>query len=181
MQEKTLSTRRAFTGKLLKVDVMEVELPSGRKAVREVLRHPGAVAILAQMPDGTFLFVRQFRAAQACDFLEIVAGTLEPNEAVEVCAARELREECGYGPKTLVKLGVMSPAPGYTEERIHLFFAELEPTANPAEPDADEIIDVVPMTAKQIDEQIGNGTIQDAKTIVTWHLFCQKLRQQHPL
>jgi len=168
VNEKTISSQRAFDGRLLKLDVLEVELDSGRRSRREVVRHPGAVAIWSRLPDGRFVFVRQFRKALEAELLEIVAGTLEPGEAPAACAAREIREETGYDAKQLVPLGLIYTAPGFCGERLELFFAELLETGRPAQPDVDEVLDVVRLTRQEWQALVVRGEVHDAKTLAAW-------------
>jgi ADP-ribose pyrophosphatase len=169
--EKTLSTSRAFEGRLLKVDVLQVELASGVKSVREIIRHPGATIVLAQLPDGRFVFVRQFRKAVEKEMLEVVAGTLEPGEDPDACAARELAEETGCHASSLVRLGVIVPAPGYTDERLYVYYARVNEDQRHAAPDEDENVETVLLTADEIETLIRNGLIEDAKTLATWQLY----------
>lgn len=176
MHEKTLATRRAFDGRLLKVDVLDVELESGVKSVREIIRHPGATVVLARLPDGRFIFVRQFRKPLEREMLEVVAGTLDPGESPEQCAARELEEETGYRPAELVKLGVIVPAPGYTDEKLHCYYAPVKPERGEAVGDHDEAIEQVYLTEREIGELMASGGIEDAKTIAAWHLYLVKVR-----
>lgn len=168
MNETTISARRVFDGRLLKLDVLEVELANGRRARREVVRHPGAVAVWARAPDGRFVFVRQFRKAIEGDLLEIVAGTREAGEPPDTCAIREVREETGCDVKTLVPLGFIHTAPGFCEERLELFFAELLETGRRAEPDPDEALDVVRLTREEWEARVARGDIRDAKTLAAW-------------
>jgi ADP-ribose pyrophosphatase len=153
------------------VDEVEVTLPGGRKSVREVVRHPGAAVVLARHPDGRFAFVRQYRTAVAQALLEAVAGGLNPGEDPATCAARELREETGHAATRLVPLGTVYPAPGYTSESMHLFYADIDPKPAPLKPDEDEILATEWLTAAEIDRHITAGEIKDAKTIAIWHLY----------
>lgn len=171
MYEKTMDTRTAFQGKLLRVDVMEVELEDGVRSVREVVRHPGAAVILAQLPDGQFVFVRQYRKAVDQVLLEAVAGTLDPDEAPEVCARRELTEETGYTAETLKPLGTLYPAPGYSEEVLHVFLATLAPQRGAMAPDDDERITIQTFTREALEHMVANGALRDAKTLAAWMLY----------
>ena len=176
MNEKTVSFQQVFDGHLLKLDVLEVELDNGRgsgprrRARREIVRHPGAVAIWARAPDGRFVFVRQFRKAIEQELLEIVAGTLETGETPEACARRELREETGYAVKTLTPLGCIFTAPGFCTEQIFIFYAELT-GGGAATPDPDEHLDVVLLDESKWKAMIVCGAIQDAKTWAAWGMF----------
>ena len=175
MNEKTISSQRVFDGHLLKLDVLDVELDNGRHARREIVRHPGAVAIWARAPDGRFVFVRQFRKAIEQELLEVVAGTLEIGETPETCARREIREETGYAVKTMAPLGFIFTAPGFCTERIFLFYAELV-AGGAAAPDPDEHLDVVLLDEAAWKAMMSRGAVQDAKTWAAWGMF--KTRQR---
>jgi ADP-ribose pyrophosphatase len=170
MNEKTISSQRVFDGHLLKLDVLEVELDNGRRARREIVRHPGAVAIWARAPDGRFVFVRQFRKAVEQELLEVVAGTLEAGETPEACARREIREETGYVAKTMTPLGCIFTAPGFCTERIFLFCAELA-GGGAADPDPDEHLEVVLLDEGAWKAMMSRGAVQDAKTLAAWGMF----------
>ncbi len=167
MNEKTLSSQRVFDGRLLKIDVLEVELDNGRRARREIVRHPGAVAIWARAPDGRVVFVRQFRKAIEQELLEVVAGTLEIGETPDACARREIREETGYAVKIMSPLGSIFTAPGFCTERIAVFYAELMENG-PADPDPDEQLGVVLLDEVDWKAMISRGAVQDAKTWAAW-------------
>jgi ADP-ribose pyrophosphatase len=171
MNETTLRETRVFDGRLLKVDVLDVRLEDGRTSVREVVRHPGAVAVLVRRPDGRFALVRQFRKAIESDLLEVVAGGLEPGESPDACAAREVREETGCSVTSLKPLGHVYSAPGFCSERLHLFYAETAPGAAGLQPDADEELDVVLLKESDLDGLVRQGAIHDAKTLACWALY----------
>lgn len=170
MTEQTIDSQRVFAGRLLKLDVCTVRLANGRRARREVVRHPGAVAILARAPDGRLVFVRQFRKALERELLEIVAGTLEAGETPEACARREIREETGYAVKTITPLGVIFTAPGFCTEQIFLFYAELA-RRGPADPDPNEHLAVVLLDEAEWKAMMSRGAVQDAKTWAAWGMF----------
>ncbi len=169
--ERTIGCRRLFEGRALTLDLLEIEQPDGRRSTREVVRHPGAVAILARLPDGRFLFVRQYRKAVERAMVEAVAGTLEPGEAPDVCAHRELREESGYAARRMLPLGAVHPCPGYSEERLFLFYADLEPEAGIPCPDPDENLESLALAPQTVEEWIRAGRIEDAKTLACWLLW----------
>ena len=121
--EKTLSTKRMFDGQLLKIDSLEVQLDNGKKSVREIVRFPEVVVILAFDQDGRVLLVRQFRKPVEGFLIEPVAGKVDLGETPEVAARREFREETGYECFKLEKVGVVYPTPGYSNERQHYFLA----------------------------------------------------------
>jgi len=148
-----------------------VALDDGTRASREIVRHPGAAVILCRKPDGMFIFVRQYRLAARSALLEAVAGTLEPGEDPSDCARREVEEETGYRPLRMVPLGQAFPAPGYTEELFHFFYAELSATAGKQATDDDERVDVVELSRDGFEAMIAHGDIRDAKTLAVWLLF----------
>ena len=117
-----------------------MELEPGRRASREIVRHPGAIGALARIPDGRFVLVRQFRKPIERDVLEIIAGRKNPGESPEDCATREIREETGHEVVSLHSLGPIYPSPGYVDELIHLFYAELSEATAAQDGDPDERI-----------------------------------------
>ena len=170
MTEKTLATERVFTGRLLTLDVLEVELEPGVRSRREVVHHPGAVAVLARTPDGCYVFVRQYRKPIEREAVEIIAGCLERGETPEQCAAREVMEETGYAIRTLTSLGMIHTTPGYSDEVIHIFRAELAASPAAQQTDRDERITVERMTAETFEQKIRDGAIADGKTLAAWAL-----------
>ncbi|MFU8780907.1 MAG: NUDIX hydrolase [Kiritimatiellia bacterium] len=169
--EKTIDSHIAFAGRALTLEVLSIDMGEGRKSVREIIRHPGAVVVLAQRPDDSFIFVRQYRKAIECLLLETVAGTLEPDEDPAACAARELQEESGYIAECLTALGTIVPAPGYSSEKLFLFHARTGMRPGAICPDEDERIAVVHMTRQEVDAAIDRGELYDAKTLAAWLLF----------
>ena len=168
MTEKTTSLDRIFTGRILGLEVHRVELANGVRSTREIVRHHGAIAALARLPDGRFVLVRQYRKPMEQELLEVVAGCLEPGEAPADCAVRELKEETGYEVDSLTPLGQLYPTPGYSDEVLHLFFARLRAAAATPAPDEDEKVTVVILTAEQIEDGIRRDEIRDSKTISVW-------------
>jgi len=165
LQEKIIASREVFKGRLLKVKVEEVVLADGGRARREVVYHPGAVAIVPLTDTGKVVLVRQFRLPARKALLEIPAGTLDENEAPEKCALRELAEEIGMQPESLELLCSMYLAPGYSSELIHLFLGRNLKAASAAA-NHDERLEKVEIPLSEALEMIETGEIQDAKTIV---------------
>jgi ADP-ribose pyrophosphatase len=128
LSERILGSTRVYDGGFLKVDEVRVELPNGKVTYRDVVRHPGAVAVIAVDAENRVLLVRQYRTALERVVLEIPAGKLEAGEDCEVCARRELAEETGYVARQMRYLAPVAVAVGYSDEIIHLFLAtDLEP------------------------------------------------------
>ena len=194
LTEKTLATERKYTGKIISVDLLDIELPDGRKAKREVIRHGNAVAIVARRPDGKFVFVKQYRKAAEEALIEVIAGGLEPGEDPIEGARRETAEETGYEVTSIKFLTTIICTPGYCEERIHLYFAEIsdkahaqdqDPDENFAEisdkahaqdQDPDENVYPVVLSESEVEDGIRNGTIFDSKTLSAW--LCWRLAKQ---
>ena len=173
LAEKTLACERKYTGKIISVDLLDIELPDGRKAKREVIRHGNAVAILARRPDEKFVFVKQYRKAAEEALVEVIAGGLEQGEDPIEGAKRETAEETGYGVTGIKFLTTIICTPGYCEERIHLYFAELSESAHAQDQDPDENVHPVILSEKEVEDGIRNGAIFDSKTLSAW--LCWKL------
>ncbi len=172
---RLIDRRVAFSGRLLRLELDRAQEPVGSSGYgpvvrREVVRHPGAVAIVAVTPEERLVLVRQYRYAAGRFLLEIPAGTLEPGEAPEETARRELREETGYTAKNLRSLGSFFSAPGFCDEVIHLFEAQ---GLLPGEQDTDfgEEIDVVELPVKEARRTLAAGGFEDAKTFAGLGLF----------
>ncbi len=157
-----MGERRVHQGAQFEFITEPVDLPNGRRVDLDILLHPGAAAVVPFLEDGRVLMIRQYRYATGGELLEIPAGKLDPGEAPEACAIRELEEEAGYLAGRVEKLGAIWTSPGFTDEIIHLYAAyELERTTQRLEPD--EIIRLVPMTlAKALAEL--SGPVVDGKT-----------------
>ena len=176
LTEKTLACERMYTGKIVHVDLLDIELPDGRRAKREVIRHGNAVAILARRPDGKFVFVKQYRKAAEEALIEVIAGGLEPGEDPIEGAKRETSEETGYEVTRITFLTTIICTPGYCEERIHLYFAELSDTAHAQDQDPDENVHPVILSEREVEGGIRSGTIFDAKTLSAW--LCWRLEMK---
>lgn len=164
MPEERISSEQAFKGKLIGVRVDRVRTDSGRETTREVVEHPGAVAILPVLNDGRVLLVRQYRYAVGRELLEVPAGTREPGEEPEMTASRELREEVGYDADRIDEMFVYYISPGWCNERLFGYRAT-GLTQVGAQPDQDENIEIVPIDPNDAPALIAQGEIADAKTI----------------
>lgn len=165
MHERINSSKRVYNGQVVRLDILDVTLPNGNLAAREVVRHPGAVAIVPVDSDGQVVLVRQYRTAAGQVMIEIPAGTLEPGEDPVICATRELQEEAGLLPGELVLIGGIFAAPGYTTEYIHLYLArDLTESTLPA--DEDEFIEVFRVPLADALRMVEAGEINDSKTVV---------------
>jgi len=161
--ERTLRTSRAFEGRLISVRVDEVERPDGRQATREIVEHPGAVAILAW--DGTRLaMVRQWRHAAGDVLLEIPAGTMEEQEEPLATARRELAEEMGVAADSWVRGPAFYTAPGFCTERLTLFLATDLHEVETQAPD-DEQVERAWLPLRDALDAITDGRVADAKSI----------------
>lgn len=162
--EKTIEKEVVYKGKIVELSVHTVELPNGRKSKREIINHPGAVAILAFNQENKILMVKQFRKPIERVLLEIPAGKLEPNEDIKECALRELEEETGFIAGKLEYLGKIHTSAGVCDECIHIFKASNLKEGNFGG-DEDEFISIEAHTIDEINTMIINGEITDAKTI----------------
>lgn len=171
MYEKTLGTKSIYQGRILDLEVLDIEMENGTRSIREIIRHRSAVAILAMLPDERFVFVRQFRKAVESDVLELIAGLKEDGEEADDAAWREIQEETGYVPAALLHLGQVYPSPGYTEEFIDLYFAHLNAEQAPQSQDDDERVEVVYLTEEEIYVQMQAGGLHDAKLLAAWALY----------
>lgn len=162
--EKTLNEKLLYDGKIIKLKLQDVELQNGRKTKREIVNHPGGVAILAFKDENTILMVEQFRKPIEKMILEIPAGKLEAGENPETCGRRELEEETGYRAEKFTYLGQIVSSPGFCDEVIHIFKAE-KLYKGQIGGDEDEFINVMEIKKDKVIEMIKNGEIIDAKTI----------------
>lgn len=167
-----------FTGRVVTLNLETVTLPNGATVELEVVRHPGAAAMVPMKDADTVILIRQYRLAAGGFIYEIPAGKLHPGEDPAVCAARELEEEIGMKAARLDKLGAFFTAPGFTDEIMHLFRAD-GLTATHQSLDHDEVLEVLEMPLMQAIGLIEDGTIKDAKTIVgLLRVYRQRLTHQ---
>lgn len=174
MSVKVHKTTSLYTGKIFDVVLEKVTLPNGAVKDREIVRHPGAAAMVPFLDDGRVVLIKQYRHAVGEFVWEIPAGTLEPDEAPVECARRELVEETGYEAANLEKLTEILPAPGYTDEHIHIFLATGLKAVDQRLED-DEILELQPTVLETALAMVAQGEIRDAKTIAG--LFLTSLKR----
>ena len=162
--EERLDGEHVYQGRIINVRVDRVRQESGNETTREVVEHPGAVAILPVLEDGRIILVRQFRYAVGRTLLEVPAGTREAGELPEACALRELEEEVGKKAGTIELLTRFYISPGWCNEEIVIYRAA-QLVDSSTNPDQDEIIDVVTVVPEQLHDLIASGQVADAKTI----------------
>ena len=165
LAEKPLTEDVAWTGRIFNVDRLRVELPDGRVAIRDVVRHPGAVAIVALTEDGRICLVRQYRTALGRVTVELPAGKLAPGEDPLECASRELLEETGMSAEKIAFLTTIATSDGFTDELIHIYMAT-DLAFSRSDPDADEFINVDLVPLEELVDAVLDGRIEDAKTVV---------------
>ncbi len=171
MYEKTLSRKTVYEGRIINVDVLEVELENGKRSIREIVQHGVAVAILPKLPDGRFVFIRQFRKPMERICFEVVAGNVDHDEEQESeTAKRELQEETGYLADSMELLGPIFPSVGYCTERIDVFYCEVTGKGKTSFDD-DERIETVIVSESEMDGMIRDGQIADSKTLAAWMLY----------
>lgn len=163
--EETLETQHIFAGEVVHLSQLSVRLPNGRTATREVIDHPGAVAVLAEPKPGHVLLVRQYRKACETELWEIPAGKLDSGERPHAAAVRELAEETGFRAEHLSPVYSFFTSPGFANEKLHVFYGEKLIEGHP-ELDEDEFLDVHTFARTEVESMMKSGDIQDAKTLV---------------
>jgi ADP-ribose pyrophosphatase len=175
-----VSSERLYTGKVINLDRDAVQYPNGSTGQLEMIRHPGASAVVPFMdepraPDPRIYLIRQFRHAADGYIWEIPAGRLDPGETPATCAQRELEEEIGMSADVLARLSTIYTTPGFTNEKIHLFMAhELKKGTHKRE--ADEFMEVQTRRWSEVLDMIRTGQIVDGKTLVAV-LYIQAFRR----
>jgi len=159
-----LAKRRVFRGRVVDLSVERVRLPNGNVCELELIRHPGAAAVVPVDANGNVLLVRQYRHATGGYLLEVPAGKLDPGEPPETCAFREVEEEVGFRPRTLAPLGWIWTTPGFTDEKIWLFLAtDLAPAKQDLQ--HDEVLTVERVPLAEAVAWAESGEIVDAKSV----------------
>ena len=174
-----LGAERVYDGRVIDLDVDTVRFPDGSTGRLEMIRHPGASAVVPfldppRSPDPRVLLLQQFRHAADGYLWEIPAGRLDAGEDPDSCARRELREEAGCETATLERLTTIYTTPGFTDEVIHLFMAQGLVRTDTAR-EADEFMEVHEVRWSEVGRMISRGEIKDGKTLVSL-LFVQCFR-----
>lgn len=165
LAEHPMTEDVAWTGRIFNVNRLQVELPDGRRALRDVVRHPGAVAIVALTEEGRICLVRQYRTALGRVTVEIPAGKLSAGEDPLECANRELLEETGMVAERMAFLTTIASSDGFCDELIHIYMATGLTFAK-SSPDDDEFINVDLVEVSELVDAVLDGRIEDAKTVV---------------
>lgn len=178
---KSYNRRTVFSGLVIDIEQMEVEIGQRGRHTYQIIRHPGGAAVLPLHSDGTVSLIRQLRPAVDAVMLEIPAGRLGPDEQPAECACRELREETGITAANLIPLGIVHSSPGVFDEVIHLF-AATGISQGTAQPEADEEIEVLRLPLVEALLMASDGRISDAKTLAAllrWELLSRSGNASH--
>ena len=164
-REELSASEKVFSGRLLQVFRDSVVLPTGKETIREYIRHPGASVVIPYLGNRRLLLVRQYRYPVAKALLELPAGKIDAGEDPRETISRELEEETGYAARSIQYLNRFHPCVGYSNEMLYLYWASELVKGNLA-PDADEIIENVPVPLEEAIEMVFSGMISDAKSII---------------
>jgi ADP-ribose pyrophosphatase len=175
--ETWISSKRLYRGKVLSLRVGNVRLDDGGVATREVIEHPGGVAVVP-VRDGKVTLISEFRIAIGREIVELPGGRLEDPEPASDCARRELAEELGYVAHELVFVSSYYTSAGFTNERMHLFLAFQLERGEPR-PEHDEVLRVIELPLAEVEAKLWNHEFEDARTIIGLHELVWYLRQ-HP-
>ena len=164
-EEKTTHTEEIYNGKIIQLQVDEVILPNGMTAKRELIKHTGAVAVIAITKDSKIVLVEQYRKPLEKSILEIPAGKLEKGEKPEAAAIRELEEETGYTAESLSFVTSFYSSPGFADELLYIYITDdLKKLETPVKGDDDEFIEVLELTLDEAKKYVEEERIHDAKT-----------------
>ena len=162
--EKTLKVTNIFKGRIIDLNVHDITLPNGKKSKREIVNHPGAVAVIAVTDDNKMILVTQYRKALEKTIAEIPAGKLEKGEESLSCAKRELEEETGITAEKWTSLGSFYTSPGFADEKLYLYLAE-DLKEGIINTDEDEFVEMFEVTLSEAEELMKKEIIHDAKTV----------------
>lgn len=172
LPEKTISSREIYTGKVLSLKVLTVEIEDQKYSQREIINHPGGACIVAVNPSGKLILVKQYRKAIDSYIIELPAGKLEIKENPEDSIKRELIEETGYIVEDVEFITSMYTSPGYSDEKLYLYYGKTKDWIEPR-PDGDEAIEVIEVDINEAIKMVENKDIIDTKTLVgiQWFLM----------
>lgn len=164
-EEKTIKSEQIFTGKIIQLQVDDVSLPNGETSTREIIKHPGAVAVIPITKDNKIVFVEQYRKPLEKSLVEIPAGKLEEGENPEAAAIRELEEETGYTTNELSLVTSFYTSPGFADELITIYITDtIEKMTEHVAGDDDEFVEIIELTLDEAKQYVEDGRIKDAKT-----------------
>lgn len=164
-EEKTINTKKIFEGKMIDLQVDEVSLPNGEVSQREIVKHPGAVAVIAITKDNKIVLVKQYRKPTEKTLVELPAGKIDHNEQPLAAAIRELEEETGYTTKELNFVTSFYTSPGFANELIYIYITDtLEKLETPVQGDDDEFIEILELSLDEAKQYVEEEKIHDAKT-----------------
>ncbi|WP_112181240.1 MULTISPECIES: NUDIX hydrolase [Paraliobacillus] len=177
-EEKTIQTTNIFNGKVVSLQIDEVSLPNGKTSKREIIKHPGAVAIIALTEENKIVFVEQYRKPLEKSLVEIPAGKLEEGEKPEVTALRELEEETGYTTDQLELVISFYSSPGFADELLYIYFTDkLKPLEEKKSLDEDEFVELMELTLEEAEALMAEQKIHDAKTVYALMYVKQLLKK----
>lgn len=166
-EEKTIEKESIYQGRIIDVEKHLVSLPNGETALREVVKHNGAVAVCAVTPEGKVILVKQFRKPLEHTLVEIPAGKLEPGEDRVSAAMRELEEETGYRARSLQHIGDVYGTPGFSNELISIYFTD-DIEKGEMNLDEDEFVEPILYSLSDVENAVKNREINDAKTLIAF-------------
>lgn len=164
-EEKTIKSEKIYAGKVINLQVDDVTLPNGKQSKRELIKHPGAVAVIPITKDNKIIFVEQYRKPLEKSLVEIPAGKLDNNENPLAAAIRELEEETGYTTNDLSFVTSFYTSPGFADELVYIYITDqLVKMENPPAGDDDEFVEVLELTLDEAKQYVIDERIHDAKT-----------------
>ena len=174
-EEKVKKVEHVFDGIIIDLDIETIELPNGKEAKREIIRHQGAVAIIAITDENKMVFIKQWRAPLGQVTLEVPAGKIEPGEDPNVTAVRELNEETRFEADKLEFINTFYTSPGFADEKMYMYHAvNLKPVKDELPQDSDEFLELVELSLPEVEQAIAKGLICDSKTLIAvmyWKLM----------
>jgi ADP-ribose pyrophosphatase len=174
--EKTVSSKLIYSGRVVRLRVDTVQSAGGRRTTREIVEHDDCVAIVPLDENGKVLLVKQYRKPIEKELLEIPAGGIDPGEDAESAVRRELREETGYLPRKVKRLGGFYASPGYSSEYLHLYLAT-DLIRSPLRAEDTDEIKLVRVPVSQLRTLVTSGAICDDKSIAGIYLFLEHYRE----